>query len=114
MNTEPINAEDPQIKKALEELRGMIAEHYPKASFEVAPGEDPEGIYLTATVDVEDTTEVMDVVVDRLIDLQVEHNLPVYVVPVQPLERVIDELRRPKRKLRPRIELEDIPPGLQA
>ncbi|MBI2861443.1 MAG: hypothetical protein HYX89_01340 [Chloroflexi bacterium] len=78
-----INREDPRIPTALAELKGMISQRYPQATFEVGVGEDPEGVYLTATVDVEDTTEVFDVVVDRLVEMEVEEGLPVYVVAEQ-------------------------------
>ncbi len=39
-------------------------------------------------VDVDDINDVLDVYIDRLVDLQVEGQLPVYVVPVRPPERV--------------------------
>lgn len=99
MSIEQISESDPRIQSALEELKGMIQQRYPEAAFEVYRGEDPEGIYLDVTVDVEDTDEVMDLVVDRLLELQVEERLPVYVVAGRPLERVLEELRsRPMRQ----------------
>ena len=100
MRTEAIDPQEPRIQNALAELQGMIAGHYPQASFEVAVGDDPEGVYLTAIVDVEDTTEVFDVVVDRLVDMQVEEDLPVYVVAERPLERVLEQLRSRKHQSR--------------
>jgi len=50
------------VQSALQELQGMIAQRYPSAAFAISRGDDPEGFYLTPTVDVEDTTEVYDVV----------------------------------------------------
>ena len=61
--------------------------------FAVEPGEDPPGTYLVATVDIADTDEVIDVVGDRLLALQVDEGLPVYVAPVRPVNRVTAELR---------------------
>lgn len=90
---------------------GRIAQRYPQAVFEAGLGEDPDGVYLTATVDVQDTTEVFDVVVDRLIDMQVEEGLPIYVVPVQPLERVLEHMRALKHGARLPINWE--PTALQ-
>jgi hypothetical protein len=52
-----------------------------------------EGLYLIGTIDVEDTTEAFAVVVDRLIELQVDEELPVYVVIVPPRERFLERLR---------------------
>ena len=84
------------------ELRDVLPRleaRYPEATFEVLYREDPDGMRLRTTVDVEDTDEVMDVVIDKLYDFQVEQGLPVYVVPVQPLARAGTELKA--RKLKP-------------
>ena len=96
MMTGRIDPEDRRIQRALVELKGMITRRYPQATFDVGLGEDPEGVYLTAIVDVEDTTEVFGVVVDRLVDMQVEEELPIYVVTERPLERVLERLRSEK------------------
>jgi hypothetical protein len=83
----------PRLEAALGELQGLIAARFPGARFAMEPGEDPPGIYLVATVDVADTDEVLDAVGDRLLALQVEEGLPVYVAPLRPAERVVAELR---------------------
>lgn len=85
MSTERVENHDPRVASALSELEAMIRERYPTATFTIAHGEDPEGIYLTATVDSEDTDAVVDLVIDRLVTMQVEEALPVYLVPVRPL-----------------------------
>lgn len=85
---------DPRIRQVISELKGLISSRYPDATFTVGIGDDPEGVYLTATVDVEDTDAVMDVVIDRLLTLQIDEGLPVFVVPIRPLERVLIEMRR--------------------
>jgi hypothetical protein len=54
---------------------------------------DPKGIYLVTTVDIADTDEVIDVVGDRVLALQVDEGLPIYVTPLRPIQRVIAELR---------------------
>ncbi len=92
---------DPRIRAALAELRGLIAARYPDATFAVYRGEDPEGLRLAATVDVEDLDEVMDVFLARLVDLQVEEGLPVFVVLDWPIERVREQ---PRRQVTPPIE----------
>jgi hypothetical protein len=58
----------------------------------VSEGEDPDGIYLYAMVDLEDIDPVVDVFNDRLVDMQVEEGLPVYVIPTQPIERSLAAL----------------------
>jgi len=81
------------MEKAVNELKGTIAEQFPQASFVVEEGFDPKGIYLVTTVDIADTDEVIDVVGDRLLELQVDEGLPIYVTPLRPIQRVIAELR---------------------
>jgi hypothetical protein len=84
----------PRLEEAIVELRELIARRYPDATFTVSEGEDPDGIYLTATVDVEDMGEVVDVFLDRMVDLQVEEGLPIFVVAIRPLERNLAILAR--------------------
>jgi len=83
----------PAIEKAVNELKGTIAERFPQASFVIEEGFDPKGIYLVTTVDIADTDEVMDVIGDRLVELQVDEGLPIYVTLLRPIQRVLAELR---------------------
>jgi hypothetical protein len=83
-----------RIKEALDELKGLITARFPQATFIVEEGFDPEGVYLITTVDIADTDEVFDVVGDRLVELQVDESLPVYVTLLRPIERVVAELRK--------------------
>jgi hypothetical protein len=81
------------MQEAIEELKRLITERFPDASFVVEEGFDPEGTYLVTTVDIADTDEVIAVVGDRLVELQVDEGLPIYVTPLRPIDRVIAELR---------------------
>jgi hypothetical protein len=83
----------PRMQEAVEELKRLITERFPQAVFVVEEGFDPEGIYLITTVDIADTDDVIAVVGDRLIELQVDEGLPLYVTPLRPINRVIAELR---------------------
>lgn len=69
------------IERALDKLRVMISRRFPAAEFFVTTGDDPEGVHLHAVVDVEDLDEVTEVVVSRLVDMQVDEGIPVYVFP---------------------------------
>jgi hypothetical protein len=82
-------APDPRIDQAVAELQGLIRERYPSATFDVVAGDDPEGTYVWTTVDVEDTNQVLDVVIDRLLELQVEDRVPVHVIPIRTPERIL-------------------------
>lgn len=105
MNSDRTPMDDPRIEPAIEEIKALILARYPEASFEVSRGGDPEGVHLTATVDVEDSDEVVDLYIDRLIDLQVEERLPLYVLALQPFERIAAqveaELARSPRLVKP-------------
>jgi hypothetical protein len=88
MRAEPLDLSTPRMQAAIEELRRLIQRHYPEATFQVEPGDDPTGMYVLVTVDVEDTDVVVEVYIDRLLELQIDEGLAVYVVPVRPLARV--------------------------
>jgi hypothetical protein len=84
----------PRMEDAVRELKRLITARFPQAAFVVEEGFDPEGIYLVTTVDITDTDEVIAVVGDRLVELQVDEGLPVYVTPLRPVERVVAQLRQ--------------------
>jgi hypothetical protein len=44
-------------------------------------------------VDIVDTDEVTALVGDRLVELQVDEGLQLYVTPLRPVERVVAQLR---------------------
>src|SRR5712691_2968669 len=83
----------PRIEEAVHELKRLITARFPQAAFVIEEGFDPEGTYLVTTVDIADTDEVIDVVGDRLVELQVDEGLPVYVTPLRPIKRVVAQLR---------------------
>ncbi len=111
MSTERFAPQDPRIQGAVSELEKLIAANHPGATFEVSEGEDPEGVYLTATVDTDDLTSVLDVVGERLVDMQVEQGLPLYVVPTRPLKRALEDLKQSQPRRRPRIDWAAVTPG---
>ena len=89
MNIEPGLNLDATLNAALEELAVAISQHYPEARFRISRGEDdPSIVQLVATVDVDDTDAVLDVVMERVLELQAD-DLPVFVVTERPLERTI-------------------------
>ncbi len=74
-----------RIQEVLEELEAMISAKYPEATFAVEVGGEPDGVYLIPTVDLENSLEVLNVIMDRLLEVQIEEQLPVYVVPQRPI-----------------------------
>jgi hypothetical protein len=91
----------PAMEKAVNELKGTISKRFAQASFVVEEGFDPKGIYLVTTVDIADTDEVMDVIGDRLVELQVDAGLPIYVTLLRPIQRVLAELREREHAMTP-------------
>src|SRR6266567_6207148 len=88
MNHEQLQAADPRISQALNELADLVRRHYPAATFQVAPAEDdPSIVHLLTRVDVDDTEEVANLVMDRMIQMQVDEGLPIYVIPLRTPER---------------------------
>jgi hypothetical protein len=86
---------DPQRRAAIQELTALVAQRYPGTSFVVSPGQDdPEATHIIAAVDVADPDEVVDLVIDRMLTLQIEEGIPVHVIPIRTPERVAALLRK--------------------
>jgi hypothetical protein len=94
VNIEDYHITDLKMKSAVSELQELIRSRYPSTTFTVGEYEGPDSVYMRATVDVDDTDEVTAVFIDRLVDLQVEDGLPIYVVPVRTPERIAAHRRQ--------------------
>ena len=95
MNTDDHRpAKDTRMQRALAELEELIRSRYPSAQFLVTRGDDPEGVYLRATIDVEDTEEVVNLFIDQMLTMQIEEQLPIYGIPVRSPARVAERLRQ--------------------
>jgi hypothetical protein len=78
----------PNMKRAIVELEDLVRQQYPDAAFQVQQSpEDPTIIHLIPTVDVVDRDEVMDLVIDRMMQFQIDDSLPLFVVPVRTADR---------------------------
>ncbi len=75
------------MEAAIEEMTHLVSQRFPEATFALGHGEDPEGTHLIATVDIDDMGEVVELYLDRLVDMQLDEALPLYVIPVRPVER---------------------------
>ena len=84
----------PAMQKAISELQGLISKRYPDATFRITRSpESPKTVLLKPVVDVDDRDEVMDVVIDRLGELQAQEQLSLLVVPVR-IEARNEAIRR--------------------
>ena len=87
---------DPRARSAIAEMHGLIGAHYPDATFDVGFGDDPAGVWLTVSVDVDDPDEVVDLIIVRLLELQFDEGVPLYVFPNRTPERIAAMLRARK------------------
>jgi hypothetical protein len=94
---------NPRLQQAVDELTQTIRQRYPDASFRLARGiDEPDQVHLWTTVDLDDPDEVLDLVLDRLLELEIDEGIPLYVIPIRTPERVLEEMRtnpRPARRL---------------
>lgn len=99
MSTEYEATLDPRRQRAIRELTQLVRHTYPSASFSVLPAEDaPEVTHILATVDVEDPDAVVDLVIDRMLELQIDEEIPVHLIPIRTPLRTA-QLRREQRAL---------------
>jgi hypothetical protein len=111
MSKEYLDTLDPARQQAVTELAGMVKQRYPTASFAVGPGEDdPAVTHITTTVDIDDPDEVVDLVIDRMLELQIDEGIPVYVIPIRTPERVA-VLRQHQRSWERTAEQIPLPPA---
>ncbi len=96
-----------RMRDAVGELKTLVSARYPDATFRVSRSlESPRIVHLMTTVDVDDRDQVMDVVIDRMMELQIKERLPLFVIPVRPRERnlaLLQEQARTTTSLPPRV-----------
>jgi hypothetical protein len=75
---------DPRRLDAVRELSTLITQRYASAAIFVGPAEeDPEVTHITAVVDIDDPDEVADLVMDRMLQLLLDEDIPIYVIPIR-------------------------------
>lgn len=94
MNQEHRFPLSPRMEAAIAEMKQTILRHYPSATFSVYEWDDPDGIFLSALVDTEDLEAVKDLFLSRMVDLQVDEGLPLFVVPERTPEKLASLLAR--------------------
>ena len=77
-----VNPWNETMQHAITEVQGRIRAVYPDATFRLVEGEDPIGLYLDAYTDAEDAFAVLDLVSDWLIDLSVNADVHLHVIPL--------------------------------
>jgi hypothetical protein len=75
-----LTLQDEKTQQVLAEVQARITAAYPEATFTVAVGEDPVGIYVDAYTDAPDGFAVLDLISDWLVDLHVNEGLAIHVI----------------------------------
>lgn len=89
MSEDQLQVSNPRITQALNELADLIRRRYPDAELQIAPADDaPEFVHLVARVDVDDPEEVAHLVMDRMLEMQIDEGLPIYVIPLRSHARI--------------------------
>src|SRR6266567_4117496 len=84
-----------RMEAAISEMQQLISAKLSDTIYTTAHQYDPAGIQLIATVDTEDTDAVVNCFIDRLLELQVDGGLPLYVIPIRPARRVVTQSQSP-------------------
>jgi hypothetical protein len=77
-----------RMQAAIDELQVLVRRAHPEAQFRLS--RDPDGsdaVHLIAVLDVDDTDLVVDEFIDRMMQLQIEDELPIFVIPVRTPKR---------------------------
>ena len=86
---------DTRIEAALEELKALIRQRFPEAQFRIGVSPDDATITeLVTVVDDDDPSQVLDLVIDRQMELQIDEGLPIFVVTEPTLERALALVKR--------------------
>lgn len=78
-----LDRRDSEIHQAVDELQDTIRRRYPDATFRIADDPEGEGINIWTGVELDDPEEVLDLVLERVLELQVDEDLPIHVVPLR-------------------------------
>jgi hypothetical protein len=103
---------DPRRLAAVKELSALITQRYANAAIFVGPAEeDAEVTHITAMVDIDDPDEVADLVMDRMLQLQLDEDIPIYVIPIRTPQRLaaLREQQRGHASIAPVLPLPDRP-----
>ncbi len=98
MIDESVTADDPRMQAAIAEMQAIISERHPTATYSVRPVGDMPGIWMIATVDLDDADDIIDFFSDRLLEIQLTEGLPLHVLPEQTPERYAETQRKERER----------------
>jgi len=79
-----------RARAAIDELKHSILSRHSDATFIVHPGfDDPRSISLEVYVDLDDPHQILEEIIDRVVDIQVDEGIPLHVLPLHTPERAL-------------------------
>lgn len=100
MIDDSVTADDPRVQAAFAEMQALIRAHHPRTTFRIRPVGDMPGLWMIATVDLEDPDDIIDLFIDRLLEIQITEGLPIHVLPEQTTERYAETRRKEQERER--------------
>lgn len=92
---ESSRVDDPEMMRAFSELSDIILQQFPQARIWVSEITDPvSGISLNVEVDTDNSGDVMDLILDRLVEYAVTDGLHIYPLITRPAARNIEAFQR--------------------
>ncbi len=82
---------EPRMQDAIAELKELVRSRYPDATFEVFPSSNVNGVYMRIIVDIDEPWDVSDFILARVVDMQLDEELPIYPIPERPRRWIIAE-----------------------
>ncbi len=80
---EKVRIWDRKMLDAIAEIQRLISRSFPGTGYIQSLQDDPFGMRMVATVDTDDLDAVVDCFIDRLLSMQVDEGIPLYVVPIR-------------------------------
>jgi hypothetical protein len=73
---------DSRVRLKVREFSELVRRRFPEARFSVGPHPSHRGAVIDAFTNVSDDFELLDLVVDRLLDLLIEEDIAIQVIPM--------------------------------
>jgi hypothetical protein len=72
---------DKRVQELVDEICGIVRERFPEVEFQLYEGDDPGGVYIHAYADIEDATEMLRLVSERMAEIVEEEGMIIGLIP---------------------------------
>lgn len=73
---------DRRVHELVDELCNTVRTRFPETEFEVYEGDDPRGIYIYAYADIDDSTDMLHLVSERMAEIIEQEGIIVALIPL--------------------------------